>query len=231
MRISTRTIVILIAAAATGVNPIGAQPARAAIAGRILLDGDKAQGGLFVRVQRLDKAGGPDFTEADRVETAADGTFRTKELPHGRYAICVGADGQFGLIDPCEWRQESKEVALSQAAGRNEAIRVATGTRLRFRIQDPNGALRHPRELGGDRPSPLLGVFDETGFFHMAKIFSVSATEQVWLLPVPKGGKYTVHFSVPGRVVNGAAAHSREVDLRGRNDEESQLSLTVEGKR
>ena len=226
-----RTDAILILTLLGAGVPIFGQAAKAAIGGRILLEGDKVQGGLFVRVQRLDKAGGPDFTETDRVETAADGTFRTKDLPHGRYAICVGADAQLGLIDPCEWRPEAKEVALNQGVGRNEAIRVSTGTRLRFRLQDPNGALRHPRELGGDRASPLLGVFDDAGFFHMAKVFSVGATEQVWILPVPKGAKYTVHFSVPGRVVDGGAAVSREVDLRGRNDEDMAVSLAVGGKR
>lgn len=226
-----RADVLLLSVLLGAAVPLMGQPVKAAMAGRVLLEGDKAQGGLSIRVQRLDKPGAPDFTETDRVETAADGTFRTKELPHGRYAICVGADAQLGLIDPCEWRQEAREVVLSQAAGRNEVIRVNTGTRLRFRLQDPNAALRHPRELGGDRAGPLLGVFDDGGFFHMAKVFSVGATEQVWILPVPKGFKYTVHFSVPGRVVDGAAAVTREVDLRGRNDEETQLSMTVGGKR
>ena len=231
MRMQMRAIGLLFLALLGAGAPIFGQAAKAAIGGRILLEGDKVQGGLFVRVQRLDKAGGPDFTETDRVETLTDGTFQTKDLPHGRYAICVGADGQLGLIDPCEWRREAKEVALSQGVGRNEAIRVSTGTRLRFRLQDPNGALRHPRELGGDRASPLLGVFDDAGFFHMAKVFSVGATEQVWLLPVPKGAKYTVHFSVPGRVVDGGAAVSRDVDMRGRNDEETAVSFLVGGKR
>ena len=231
MRMQMRAIALLLPVLLAAAIPIAGQPTKAAIAGRVVLEGNKLPSGLFIRVQRLDKAGGPDFTETDRVETAADGTFQTKDLPHGRYAICVGAGAQLGLIDPCEWRREAKEVALSQGVGRNEAIRVSTGTRLRFRLQDPNGALRHPRELGGDRPSPLLGVFDDAGFFHMAKVFSVGATEQVWILPVPKGAKYTVHFSVPGRVVDGVAAVSREVDLRGRNDEETQLNLAVGGKR
>lgn len=206
-----------------------AQVPKAAVTGRVLLPGDKTQQGLMVRVFRVDRASGTDFTEQDQTTTAADGSFRTKELPYGKYQVCVGVDPMMGVVDPCEWGQPAND--LNASAGRGEVIRLQAGTRLVFRLADPEMKLRHPRELGGDRQAALVGVFDAAGFFHMAKITGVSDNEQIWALPVPKGVSYTLHVSGPGMTFGGKEQVTDALSLAGKEDDEVAVRVTVEGKK
>lgn len=219
-------ILLLTAVAMAG---LAGQTAKFAIGGRVVLPDDRTQAGMPVRVVRVDKGEDADFTERDSVLTGADGRFQTKALPQGRYAICVAVDPGMGVVDPCEWGAAARE--LNAASGRNETIRLEAGTRLVFRLTDPERKLRHPRERGGDRTPALVGAFDASGFFHLAKITGVSEDEQVWMLTVPKGRSYTVHVSGAGMTFGGKAQVSDGLSLEGKDLSEMEVKAVVEGKR
>lgn len=215
--------------AAVVISGLAGQTAKFAIAGRVVLPGDRTQAGMPVRVVRVDKGEDADFTERDTVVTGADGRFQTKGLPQGKYSICVAVDPSMGVVDPCEWGAVARE--LNAASGRNETIRLEAGTRVVFRLGDPERKLRHPRELGGDRALALVGAFDANGFFHLAKITGVSEDEQVWMLTVPKGRNYTLHVSGAGMTFGGKAQVSDGLTLEGKDMSEMEVKAVVEGKR
>jgi hypothetical protein len=118
-------------------------------------------------------------------------------IDEGEYDVCVGMDPNAGILDPCEWPTEAKRLNVSAANGGPMAVRVGVGPKMRIQITDPGGALRHPREPVGFRPTALVGVFDGSGFFHMARIVNINRGTYTYVLPVPKGQNYTVHVSAP----------------------------------
>ncbi len=176
-------------------QPPAKVPARVSV---ILPDGSSVAGASVLLSKRpaasearvVGGAGAP-AAPAPPVEAKGQG------IDEGEYDVCVGMDPNVGILDPCEWPTEAKRLNVSAANTGPMAVRVGVGPKMRIQIEDPGGALRHPREPVGFRPTAIVGVFDGSGFFHMARIVNINRGTYTYVLPVPKGQTYTVHVSAP----------------------------------
>ena len=116
-----------------------------------------------------------------RAQSAPDGSFGFDNLPAGEYALCAQAPGG-GFVDSCHWSPVPQAVTVK--AGQSiigVQIRVATGSVLHIRLNDPGefigseGRRRGARHDGGTQlarlvPTTFLAGKDAAGRNHEVTI-------------------------------------------------------------
>jgi hypothetical protein len=97
-----------------------------------------------------------------RAQSAPDGSFGFDNLPAGEYALCAQVPGG-GFVDSCHWSPVPQTVTVKGGQSiTGVQIRVATGSVLHIRLNDPGELLE---AKGGIEPHVMMGVVNSRGLF------------------------------------------------------------------
>ena len=143
-----------------------------------------------------------------QIQSTPDGSFGFDGLPAGEYAICAQVPGG-GFVDSCHWSPMPQTVTVKNGQSiTGVQIRVATGSVLRIRLNDP-GELLEPK--GGVEPHVMMGAFTSRGLFQPTFLAAKDASGRDHEVTIPLDTPLKFHiFSKHVRIndENGVAVDS-----------------------
>jgi hypothetical protein len=143
-----------------------------------------------------------------QTQSTLDGSFGFDGLPAGEYAICARVPAG-GFVDSCHWSPMPQTVTVKNGQSIiGVQIRVAAGSVLRIRLNDP-GELLEPK--GGVEPHVMMGVFTSRGLFQPTFLAAKDATGRNHEVTIPLDTPLKFHiFSKHLRIndENGVAVDS-----------------------
>ena len=138
--------------------------------GKVVLDNDgSAVAGVTVVAYKTVVAATAIGSSGTAV-TAKDGSFTISGLTSGQFRVCV-RDSTGTLVDPCQWGDSPKPVALSAGL----VIRVKKVSTVSVRIND-TGQYLIAKSATAPKPHVLVGAYDAQGLFHPAMQTAQDAT-------------------------------------------------------
>ena len=123
--------------------------------------------------------------------SAGDGSFQILGVPAGQYSLCAQVAGG-GYVDPCQWSLTlpTVTVAANQASTGN-AVRMAKGSVVKIRLQDPGGQMGQ-KTRDGRKPHLLIGVATPRGAFSPAHQTGKSGNSADFEVTVPVDTRLTM---------------------------------------
>lgn len=135
------------------------------------------------------RSGPPPLSRNTR--TGADGAFQIRDLPPGKFSICVQTPGHT-YLDPCEWDGSPTAVTLvSGQAATGISIPLIAASILSIRVQDVQKALSQVTK-DGRRPELTVGVWGPKGLYYPARVSGVPVAANL-----QGGATYNYQIAVP----------------------------------
>jgi hypothetical protein len=145
--------------------------------------------------------------------TGPNGEYTSKDIPVGKYSICVHAPGD-AHPGNCQWTTATTATLAAEQDAKNQGFTVTDGSLSQLRIDDP-------RKLIDASDDTLVGIQLPTGLFQPMRLAKSDATGRTYDVAVPKNtsSKVTViskrlqmtdnkGADMASRAVQGAAASS-----------------------
>ena len=152
------------------------------------------------------RTGLPPFTRNTR--TGADGAFLIRDLPPGKFSLCVQTPGQ-AYLNPCEWDGSPTTASLvSGQVATGVSIKLTPASILSVRVQDTQKALKQLTK-DGRRAELTVGVWGPKGIYYPAQVSSVPLTEN----PQDAGVTYSYQIAVPRDTALKLDIASRDLKL------------------
>lgn len=143
------------------------------------------------------------------VSPQADGAVSAADLPPGEYLISVDAPG---YLTVGEW---SAPISVTLMAGRSSqlgAIRLTKGATVQITVND----MQHLLPPDNPLTAPLIvGVLDDDGTFHRARLASATSNSRVLTATVPYGRRMSLWLH--SWTVNVADGNGIPLSNRGAN--------------
>lgn len=128
-------------------------------------------------------SGLPPFSK--RTKSGGDGAFQLRNLPAGKFSLCVQVSGD-RYLDPCQWNDSPNVVTLASGqAVSGVLVKVDAASILYIQITDPQQFLSQ-KTKDGRRPDLALGVTGPRGLSCPAHGGSRDGALVTYQLAVPR---------------------------------------------
>lgn len=132
-----------------------------------------------------------------RTVTDQTGAFTVNISSPGSYSVCAGSlDG--ALLDSCLWPNSGATLSVPNAGSLQFKLTLQSGTRLLFRVNDPNGLLTRPGAPPPQNPQNStflgVGVWTSDGHYHHAQTLSYDSNGFNYALIIPIGANFLISF-------------------------------------
>jgi hypothetical protein len=109
--------------------------------------------------------------------TGPNGEFTFKNLPPGRYSVCVHVPGGPHL-NSCQWTQAPQFTVTAGQTLANQTITLTKGSLLQVRLADPNKLLTTTDDV-------MIGVYLPSGLFQPLRLAGSDPTGRTYDAAVP----------------------------------------------
>jgi hypothetical protein len=156
--------------------------------GSVLDDMGKPISGAVVTVNRSSVDGPLTVAESYLTTTASDGTFSVPGLTAGPFTICATALGT-NLLNACEWSDVIGSPSVIRVPDGSGAVtataKLQPGATLTILMAGPASIPKTAITNPAAAPLLQLGVWTNSGFFHVAGVSSSDSTSQTYSLLIP----------------------------------------------
>jgi hypothetical protein len=132
-----------------------------------------------------------------RTVTDQTGAFTVNISDPGNYAVCAGSLDA-ALLDSCLWLNSGATLSVSSSGSSQFKLTLQSGTRLRFRVNDPSHLLTRPGAPPPQNPQNStflgVGVWTNDGHYHHAQILSYDSNGFDYALIIPIGANLLISF-------------------------------------